>query len=137
MADDKITPFSEIYNIFFSKITDDFYMEITEDETKAMAQDLLLQAIPSFEFPRVPLDYELDGLLEDQNGNVKTESYFTHQLTHEEENILATYMVVAWLGQQLASVELVRMKYSGSDFKFTSQANHLAKLNQLRSTYTQ
>jgi hypothetical protein len=35
-------------------------------------------------------------------------------------NILATYMVVEWLGQQLASVENIRMKYSGSDFKFTS-----------------
>ena len=30
-------------------------------------------------------------------------------------------------GQQLASVENTRMKYSGSDFKFTSQANHMAK----------
>lgn len=28
------------------------------------------------------------------------------------------------------------MKYSGADFKFTSQANHLQKLNQLRNQYT-
>jgi hypothetical protein len=40
-------------------------------------------------------------------------------------------MVVEWIGQQLASVENVRMKYSGTDFKFTSQANHLAKLQSL------
>ena len=50
---------------------------------------------------------------------------FTNTLTAEEINILATYMVVEWLGQQLASVENTRMKYSGSDFKFTSQANHM------------
>ena len=37
-------------------------------------------------------------------------------------------MIVEWMGQQLATVELIRMKYSGSDFKFTSQANHMHKL---------
>ena len=34
----------------------------------------------------------------------------------------------AWLQRQIASVENTRMKFSGSDFKFTSQANHLSKL---------
>ena len=46
-------------------------------------------------------------------------------------------MIVEWLGQQLASVELTRMKYSGSDFKFTSQANHMAKLKNLVEMYKQ
>ena len=46
--------------------------------------------------------------------------YFSCTLTQEEINILATYMIVEWLGQQLASVENTRMKYSGSDFKMTS-----------------
>ena len=44
-------------------------------------------------------------------------------------------MIVEWVGQQLASVENVRMKYSGSDFKFTSQANHMQKLLQLKKDY--
>ena len=44
-------------------------------------------------------------------------------LTQEEINILSLYMVVEWLGQQLATTENTRLKYSGSDFKFTSQAN--------------
>ena len=37
----------------------------------------------------------------------------------------------AWLQRQIASVENTRMKFSGSDFKFTSQANHLSKLISL------
>ena len=131
-----ITPFSDIYDIFFSKITDDFYMEMTKEDTQAAAQDLLLSAIPSFEFPRVSLDYVLNQEVTDDNGNTEIISYFIHKLNLEEQNILAVYMVVAWLGQQLASVELTRMKYSGADFKFTSQANHLAKLNQLKKDYT-
>jgi len=44
-------------------------------------------------------------------------------------------MIVEWIGQQLASVENVRMKYSGADFKFTSQANHMQKLLQLKKDY--
>jgi len=41
-------------------------------------------------------------------------------------------MVVEWISQQLASIENTRMKYSGSDFKFTSQANHIQKLQKLK-----
>jgi len=44
-------------------------------------------------------------------------------------------MVAEWLGQQLASIENVREKYSGSDFKFTSQANHMAKVLALKKNY--
>ena len=33
----------------------------------------------------------------------------------------------------MSSVENIRMKYSGSDFKMTSQANHLSKLLALLS----
>lgn len=40
-------------------------------------------------------------------------------------------MVIEWLGQQLDTTENSKMKYSGSDFKFTSQANHMAKLKVL------
>lgn len=40
-------------------------------------------------------------------------------------------MVIGWLGQQLDTTENTRLKYSGSDFKFTSQANHMAKLKVL------
>lgn len=116
------TPFSAIYDKFLSKITDDMYMEITELETHKLLGELLESAIPWFEFPRVNLV--------DRNG-----SEFFAQLTDEEQNILATYMIVEWLGQQLATIELIRMKYSGSDFKFTSQANHMHKLKDLQKEY--
>ena len=58
-------------------------------------------------------------------------STFGCELTSEEINILAILMKHAWLQRQVASVENTRMKFSGSDFKFTSQANHLAKLLNL------
>lgn len=142
------TPFSYIYDSFLSKITDDMYMELTELDTYQLLEELLLSAIQKFEFPRVDLtEYELVSITdeikytgaESSQEEVPAILYeggsFTNTLTAEEINILATYMVVEWLGQQLASVENTRMKYSGSDFKFTSQANHMQKLLQLKKDY--
>lgn len=120
------TKFSEVYNLFLAKVTDDMYMELTIEDTKKLLQDLLIASIFKFEFPRVDLtEYkEIDG-----------EMSFIADVSVEEQNILATYMVVEWIGQQLASVEMTRLKYSGSDFKFTSQANHLQKLLTLKQDY--
>lgn len=142
------TPFSYIYDSFLSKITDDMYMELTELDTYQLLEELLLSSIQKFEFPRVDLtEYELVSITDEvkytgaESGQEEVPAIlyeggsFTSTLTAEEINILATYMVVEWLGQQLASVENTRMKYSGSDFKFTSQANHMQKLLQLKKDY--
>ena len=40
-------------------------------------------------------------------------------------------MKQGWVQRQVTSIENTRMKYSGSDFKMTSQANHLSKLISL------
>lgn len=120
----KPTPFSDVYNCFFSQITDDMYMELDKSQTEALVKELLLSAIPSFEFPRQDMfDYNV------------VDDTFNIELTQEEKNILAVYMVEKWMGQQLASIENIRMKYSGSDFKFTSQANHMQKVLQLKKDY--
>lgn len=58
-------------------------------------------------------------------------SYFAAVLTPEEVNILAIIMKQGWVQRQLTSIENTRMKYSGADFKMTSQANHMAKLKEL------
>ena len=140
MATIEYTPFSDVYSNFLSKITDDKYMELTPQDTYQILRQLLLSALPKFEFPRQNLDYELkqkETEQEDENGNLITEEEwgFINKLTNEQINILSTYMIVEWIGQQLASVENVRMKYSGSDFKFTSQANHMQKLLQMKKDY--
>ena len=118
------TLFTKVYDAFFRKITEDMYMELTKEDTESMVQDLLLSALSWFEFPRVDInDYDLAA------------GCFNVALSLDEINIISTYMVKEWLGQQLASVENTRMKYSGSDFKFTSQANHMSKLLNLKNDY--
>ena len=117
-----MTSFNTIIDRFLSKITDDMYLELTEEDTIRDAKQYLLDAIPYFEFPRfAPYDYD-----------VEAETY-NIDLTQEEINILAILMKQAWLDRQINSIENTRMKYSGSDFKFTSQANHLAKLLTLKA----
>ena len=139
MSELNITPFAKVYDAFFSKITDYMYMELTERETYSMLGSLLFAAIQWFEFPRVDLTKYVKGTFGTE-GYEKYESddiqgYFESILSQEEINILATYMVTEWMGQQLASIENIRMKYSGSDFKFTSQANHMQKVLQLQKDY--
>ena len=117
-----MTSFDTIIDAFLSKITDDMYLELTEEDTLRDAKQYLLDAIPYFEFPRFALyDYDAE------------QGVYNVDLTKEEINIFAILMKQAWLDRQINSVENTRMKYSGSDFKFTSQANHLQKLLALKT----
>ena len=125
-----MTPSSHVYNAFLSQITDDMYMELTKEDTIKLLNELLISAIPWFEFPRQSLD-----VIPPEDCDDSEDCYFVNDLTNEEIKILAIYMVQEWIGQQLASIENIRMKYSGSDFKLTSQANHLAKLQSLQKEY--
>lgn len=137
------TSFSEIYNCFLGKITDDMYVEWTKEDTENDLYNILMDAVPGFEFPRFPLyDFgtssrssdgneiiDLDS--DEESSNTEYNQYNCH-LTPEEINILAQLMYNTWLQRQIASIENTRMKYSGSDFKMTSQANHLSKLMTLK-----
>ena len=152
-----MTQFSTVYNRFLGKITDDMYMELTPEDTVKDLQRLLIDAIPGFEFPRKNLyDYTIDteilkedlvtpgdfiiGVIWNDIGDEITvpdviieKSAFNSTLTEEEINILALLMLNGWVQRQITSIENTRMKYSGSDFKFTSQANHLSKLLSLQN----
>ena len=126
------------------------YMELTPQDTIRDLQNLITEAIPGFEFPRKNLMDYIINVEEISNGDEMTDdfvvgegnsdntiivdrSYFSADLTDEEINIIAILMMGAWVQRQVTSIENIRMKYSGSDFKFTSQANHLSKLLTLLS----
>ena len=148
------TKFSAVYNRFLGQITDDLYLELTPEDTLRDLHNLLINAIPGFEFPRqnlynytlevkeiyenelTPDDFVLGvvwGEVEDTSLSeipkvLIDKSRFNVELTEEEINILALLMKQGWVQRQVTSIENTRMKYSGSDFKMTSQANHLSKL---------
>ncbi len=119
------TTFQEVYDLFLSGITDDMFMEMTKEDTEEMLEEILIAAVPRFEFPRWADPFDID---------LKNKC-FTTALTTEEKLIIRNYMISEWIGFQLANVELVRQKYSGSDFSFTSQASHMKQLINLKKEY--
>lgn len=135
------TPFVEVYNRFLGKITDDMYVELTPQDTIRDLRNMLIDAIPNFEFPRCDLySYKLEsevkgedevltsdfiiGMLwnetpDGQDGEppkvVIEHSNFDAELTAEEINILAILMMCAWVQRQVTSIENTRMKYTGQN----------------------
>ena len=140
------TPFTDIYNRFLGKITDDMYVELTPQDTIRDLRNLIIDAIPGFEFPRHNLyDYIIQTEIKDEDKVLTSDfiiglvwddmpedsmniiprvtiekSEFAAELTSEEINILAILMMCAWVQRQVTSIENTRMKYSGADFKMTS-----------------
>lgn len=83
MADiSSFTPFEEMYSFFLAGITDDMFMEMTKEDTEAILEEILMAALPHFEFPRKDI-FDLDL-------NAKT---FKTTLTQEEMMIIRQYMI--------------------------------------------
>lgn len=120
-----MTSVSEVYDAFFGLIVDDMYMEISEEETHEECLNFLRKSIPMYEFPKAPIKVKVDS-----DGNAT----LNRDLTDEEINILAYGMLQAWIQRQMTSIEIVRQKFSGTDFKLTSQASHLKQLVTLFQT---
>lgn len=124
-----MTPLQTVYDSFFNIVTDDFYNELITSEVNDDCKAILLASIPLFEFPKQPLNIVLD---------VNGEEIFDRILTLEEVNILAFGMVQIWAQRQVSTIEMTRQKFSGADFKITSQAAHLQRLLALlESTKTE
>lgn len=135
-----MTTFSTVYNHFLGKITDDMYLELTPEDTIKDLRRLLIDALPSFEFPRQNImDYEIKTEVIDE-ADAKSDDFiigvvwgelpedtekparviierstFAVDLTTEEINIISLIMVHSWLQRQITSIENTRMKYSGLD----------------------
>lgn len=97
------TSFQEMYEFFLAGITDDMFMELTKEDTEALLEEILIAALPHFEFPRWKDPFDIDLV----------NKTFSATLTLEEKMIIRQYMISEWIGYQLANIDLVRQKYSG------------------------
>ena len=79
------TSFEKVYDIFLSSITDDMFMELTKQDTEEMLEEILMRALPEFEFP-----VEKNPLATFD----REEKHFGCVLNYEEMNIIAAYMIV-------------------------------------------
>lgn len=117
-----MTSSEKIYERFFDKITDDMYILITEEETNDQLYGILESAIVYFRFPK----FNSEDF--DENG-------FSADLTREEIQIIATLMVIEWLKLQSNNIDLLKLKYTGAEFKIYSQANHIDKISTWLAKY--
>lgn len=125
------TSFLKVYEAFLARITAD---EWTLEEELAIVerdwQELLKMAIFRFKYPRVSLEVEEITDADDSSDTESIGAYqFVNELTNDEIQLLALYMKHEWIKRCIASWENIRQLYADKDF---SQANHLAKLNDLQ-----
>lgn len=78
-----VTTFQEMYDFFLSGITDDMFMELTREDTEALLEEILIAALPHFEFPRWKNPFDLD----------LRNKCFSAKLSLEEMLILRYYMI--------------------------------------------
>lgn len=109
-----MTPYQKVYDAFLVKMLEDEWVNWTEEEISQDFRGILEGAISWFKFPRISLD-------RDDNG-------FINDLDNEEIQILACYMKCEWLNRTILTWENVKPLYEERDF---SQANLLDKFNQL------
>ena len=105
---------------------DNYTIKITIKEKEDVSEDDFVIGNADSIFRDNP--YLADISAPENNQVYIDSSAFNLNLTSEEVNIIATLMMCTWVQRQVTSIENTRMKYSGSDFKMTSQANHLQKL---------
>ena len=106
-----MTSYWEVYRAFLAKTLEDEWGEWALEEVEVDLRQLLESAIPYFKYPRVSLERNDEGFLED--------------LGSEEIQILSVYMKCEWLNRSILTWENIKPLYEEKDF---SQANLLDKL---------
>lgn len=117
------TPFTELYESVLSKIRDYDFLNLEESEIYEVLSDYLRPAIASFRGCR-------------QDLSQRNKKRFQCTLTDTEIEILANYMVIAYLDSNYIRVPLaLKQTLSSKDFNAFSPANHLEKMMAMREKY--
>ena len=112
-----MTPFNKVYTAFLARILEDEWQQWMYDEAEQDWRQIMENAITWFKFPRVSLERDEDGFMED--------------LGSAEIQIIADFMKCEWLNRCIMTWENVKPLYEERDF---SQANLLDKLGSALET---
>ena len=112
-----MTPFMAVYSAFLSRILEDEWQQWMMEEAEQDWRQILENAITWFKFPRVSLEFNDEGFIDDLNN--------------EEIQIIADFMKCEWLSRSIMTWENIKPLYEERDF---SQANLLDKLNEQLET---
>jgi len=119
-----LTEFTLIYDKFLSKLTDFSLARLDKDVLESDLQERLITALSDFaQLPEEKTEVDL---------NTKT---FTNGLSVEEQNIIATLMVINYLDKYILSEDNMRILLNSKDYKQYSQAALLKELKATKSEY--
>lgn len=118
------TPFKEIYDRVYNKISDYSFTKLTQDEVEDVLESFLLSALVKFKTCK-----------KDLSNRDLTLKQFNEDLTDEEKEILATLICVEYLTPKLITDELLQQRLSTKDYNLYSQANQIKEIRELRDKF--
>ncbi|MDK1672909.1 hypothetical protein QOK74_08485 [Staphylococcus saprophyticus] len=119
-----MTEFTLIYDKFLSKLTDFSLARIDQEVLELDLQERLITALSDF-----------TQLSEEKTLFDPTTKTFNENLSIEEQNIIATLMVINYLDKYILSEDNMRILLNSKDYKQYSQASLLKELKNTKSDY--
>ena len=115
------TPFSDVYTLFLSNITDYSLGELDDYSLEENMKNWLINGIVNYPNPKSNLSsFDLER------------SEFTDDLDLTEKVILAKLMVIEYINPYIIDETLLKQKLSLKDYSNYSPANHLKELRQIK-----
>lgn len=115
------TPFNEIYPQFLSQIKIYELFEMEDESLEENMETWLLGAIGFF-----------SNCKHDLNDFDLTLKMFNVDLNHTEKQILAMYMLVAYLETHIVDESLMKQSLNSKDYRMYSPANQLKALSEIQ-----
>ena len=115
------TPFSDIYQIFESNITDYSLATMDDEVAEENYQQWLMSSLPHFTNSYSDIDdYDI------------TLAQFNQNLTNTEKQILAKLMLMNYLNTQIFREETLKQSLNSKDYRTYSPARHLETLQKIQ-----
>lgn len=115
------TPFSEVFDVFISNITDYSLASLDESDYTEELRQWLLASIPMFPNPKSELtNYDLIN------------NSFNIDLVFEEKQILGKMMVLQYMNTYLFREEYLKQSLNSKDYNTYSPANQLKSLREIK-----
>lgn len=111
------TPYDVVYAAFLSKVLEDEWGKWTIEEVEMDMRQILEAALPWFKFPRVSLE-------RDENG-------FVEELPNTVIQIIAMYMKYEWVSRCIHTWENIKPLYEERDFSMANLLDSLTDTAQL------
>ena len=129
-----------LYPLFLSTVDSCTLASVPDQELQDELDHLALRAVARFKYPKIPLVYNYDEVIEDTNMPVVERKskgyYFINAVTQKEINVVLAWMKVYWLEYQLSKERNYENLYIDKDVTTFSPGGLLNSIKQAYSEYS-